>query len=168
MKYSSKKDLLADIDLQHQKLSQQFEGLAHAERYRKGVWGDDWSFKDLMIHMTVWEQMLLTWYHQGLEDGDPELPAPGYKWNETPRLNREIQKKYARQSWNDSKKSFDSSFAEVRRIVSAMSEKELFEVGIYRWTRKNKLIAYVSANTASHYRTALKFFDRYRKKTATS
>jgi hypothetical protein len=46
-----------------------------------GIVGE-WSAKDVLAHLTEWEQMVLGWYHAGLAGETPALPAPGFKWSE--------------------------------------------------------------------------------------
>jgi len=52
-----------------------------------GVVGE-WSVKEVLAHLVEWEQMVVGWYRVGHGGEVPELPAPGYKWNQTPPLNQ--------------------------------------------------------------------------------
>ena len=42
--------------------------------------------------------MFLGWYEDGLRGIAPQMPAPGYKWRETPKLNRAIWEKHRSRS----------------------------------------------------------------------
>ena len=52
--------------------------------------------------------MFLRWYRAGREGRKPAVPAEGYKWNETPRLNKAIWQKHRNKSWRSVRWQFDS------------------------------------------------------------
>lgn len=107
--------------------------------------------------------MFLRWFEAGKAGEAPEMPAPGYKWNETPRLNREIQSRHARLSTKRVLAEFHESYAEIFSLARSLSEEEIFRPGSFAWTGKNPLVSYLGANTASHYRTASKILKRWLK-----
>lgn len=166
MKYTSKKQLLTSIDQEHAAFLELAATIPQRRYAEEGVWGNDWTIKDLFIHLREWEELLLGWYEQGKRDGTVELPAPGYKWHETPRLNQDIQSRTCRRSWRSAKAQFDATHAQIVQLVRSLPEKKLFEPGHYSWTKKNALVAYVGANTSSHYRTAAKILKRWKKQQA--
>ena len=126
-----------------------------------GVWGDDWTAKDLFAHLTEWEQMFLGWYRDGLAGRKPSLPAPGFRWNETPRLNRAIWRKHRHASWPSVRRRFDASYVEILTLAESLPEEALLAPGSFAWTKANPLVTYLGANTASHYRTATKILKRW-------
>jgi len=163
MKFTSKSELIDKIEKEHQILL----GLANSiprPRYREeGVWGDDWTIQDLFAHLTEWEQMFLSWYREGREGGKPALPAPGYKWNQTPELNRAIWRKHRRKSLRKVLGEFDASYDEILSLVRKLSSAELRTPGHFAWTGKHALTTYLAPNTCSHYRTATKILKRWLK-----
>jgi len=161
MKYASKRDLVASIEKEHRAFVELAESVPRARYKEAGVWGDGWTIHDLFAHLTEWEQMFLRWYREGLEGGAPALPAPGYKWNETPKLNRAIWKKHRRRATKRVLEEFDASYEEVLALARRLSEKELLEPGHFAWTKRNPLVTYLGANTSSHYRTARKILERW-------
>ena len=164
LKYSSKVELVGDIQGQHEVFVALIDGIPARRHKEPGVWGDDWTVHDLVAHMTAWEQMFIRWYREGAGSGTPTMPAPGYKWNETPRLNRDIQAKHARRSRASVRADFDASYEEVLSLAKRLTEDEMFVRGHFAWTKKNNLASYLSANTASHYRTGSKILRRWLKK----
>lgn len=164
MRYSSKADLIDDIEREHRALVELVDSLPPARLKEPGVWGDDWTVHDLLAHLTEWEQMLLSWHRTGLEGGEPDLPAPGYTWREVPDLNRAIRKKHARTSTKRVREAFDASFEETFELAKSLAEAEILEPGHFTWTKKNALVTYLGANTASHYRTASKIINRWLKR----
>ncbi len=86
MKYASKQEFIDRIEREHARFVDLADAAPQELLTESGAWGQDWTIKDLFAHLTEWEHMFLTWYRQGQEGIDPDMPAPGYKWNETPRL----------------------------------------------------------------------------------
>ncbi len=132
------------------------------KRYSEpGVWGDGWSIKDLLAHLTEWEQMFLSWYREGKGGGHPVLPAPGYKWNQTPELNHAIWSKHRKKSLKRVLGDFDASYDEILSVARDLAEKQLLKPGCYAWTGAIPLASYLGPNTCSHYRTACKILKRW-------
>ena len=84
MRYKSKQALLDDIRTEHDLLCARLEGIPKARWYELEVWGDGWTLSDLVAHFAEWQLMFLCWYKDGLRGTTPQLPAPGYRWSETP------------------------------------------------------------------------------------
>lgn len=161
MRFRSKRELLQSIRQEHDAFLAVAASIPRRRYSETGVWGDAWTIKDLFAHLTEWEQMFLGWYRQGMEGQDPPLPAPGYKWNQTPELNRAIWRKHRRKSWAKVSEAFDRSFAEIVSLAESLTEPELLEAGRVPWTRKLPLASYLAPNSCSHYRAATKILKRW-------
>ncbi len=161
MKYASKGQLITAIEDEHTKLLKIVESIPPRRLTERGVWGDGWSTKDLLIHLTVWEQMFLRWYRTELEGRTPDMPEKGYAWRDTPELNRAIQRRYTRQSVATTLANLDESYCEILEVARSIPETDLLTVGRYRWTGKSTLATYLGANSSSHYRTAAKILRRW-------
>ena len=107
--------------------------------------------------------MFLRWYDEGAAGGDPDLPAPGYRWNQTPELNRAIWTRHKDRAWEDVWAEFERSHGRILRIAEACTEEELLEPGHFAWTGNNPVRTYLGANTASHYRFGIKVIKRWLK-----
>lgn len=160
MKYSSKGQLLTDLRLQHDRLALILDGISDRDQRKPGLWGDGWSVADLVAHLAAWQRMFLGWHAAGLRGEVPAMPAPGYKWNETPRLNRAMQKKHARRAPGESRSDFESGYRRILALASALSPTCLLTAGRFAWTGRNPLSTYLTANTASHYRFAIRVIER--------
>ena len=163
MQYSSKDQLLSQIREEHDRLLELVDGFTPDQRKKPGVWGDRWTLTDLLAHLAEWHEMFLRWYRDGLAGLEPDMPAPGFKWNETPRLNREIWAKHKERSWVEVRAEFDRTYEETVALVENVSEKELLEPGHFPWTGKKPLTTYLGPNTASHYRFGIKVLRRWRR-----
>jgi hypothetical protein len=164
MRYSSKPDLIQDIEAQFSSLQQSLAAIPRERYDETGVWGDDWTINDLIAHLTAWHGLFLGWYHAGIRGDDPELPAPGYRWNETPKLNRAIWVEHRGRATDDLWKALDGSHREVLDLARELSPEDLLDPGRFAWTRTNALVTYLGANTASHYRFAQKVLKRWVRK----
>ena len=160
MKYASKQELLSAIRGEHDRLMALVGELDAAELVQGGVWGDGWSVKDLLAHLGAWHRLFLRWYEEGAAGRTPAMPAPGFKWNETPRLNRSLWQRHERARWSEVLTFFEETYAEVLELVESLDEGELLEPGRFPWTGKHPLTTYLGPNTASHYRFAIKVLKR--------
>ncbi len=162
---TSKRDLLAAIELERGKLDAVLESEAPERMSEPGVVGE-WSVKDVLAHLVEWEQMALGWYWTGLRGETPEVPAPGYKWNQTPQLNRAIFEKHRDRPLEDVVAAFRASREEILGVIESLSDEDLFTSGRFAWTRKNSLGAYFVSATSSHYLWARTRIARWRRRTA--
>ena len=77
MRFTSKRELVDVIEHEHRNLLELLNSIPTSRYGETGVWGDQWTIKDLLAHLTEWEQMFLTWYRVGCEGGAPVLPEIG-------------------------------------------------------------------------------------------
>ena len=93
MKFKDKADFLNTSEKEWKQFLSLLEGLTEPELLENGVWGENWNIRDMMAHIHEWHNMVLKWHSEG-QKGSVEMPAPGYKWSETPRLNHDIYEEY--------------------------------------------------------------------------
>lgn len=163
MRYASKDGLVADIVAEHDDLMTLLGQTSTSSYAARGVSGDGWTITDLVAHLAEWQAMFLSWYDTGRTGAIPTLPAPGYKWNETPQLNRAIQIKHRSRSAAEVLTDFDAGYERILHLVKHSSREELFTPGYYAWTGKHPLTTYLTPNTASHYRFASKVLRRWHR-----
>jgi len=163
MKYAAKREFVDRVHAEHNRFLALADEIG-ADRFNDpGVWGEGWNVKDLSAHLTEWEHMFLSWHRAGLAGETPNMPAPGYKWNETPRLNLAIREKHKNAPWTAVRAGFDRSFAEITALIDTLSEHDILEPGRFAWTGRNALITYPGANTASHDAAGRKILKRHIK-----
>jgi hypothetical protein len=136
---TTKEQLLALIHAEHTKLDKKMDGLSAEEMVFPGAMGD-WSVKDILAHLMDWEQRLVSWYEAGLRGDVLHLPAPGFHWGQLPALN---QQGYEHHKHRSLQNVADCIAHQVLALIGDMTE-EMFEVGRYAWTGKNR-----TANTAN-------------------
>lgn len=152
---TSKNELLAAIAKERGALETYLQTLTAAQMVEPGIVGD-WSAKDVLAHLIEWEQMCLGWYRSGLDGDVPPLPAPGFKWNQTPALNQQIYERYQERPLEDIMSRFDDSHQEILAVIEGLSDADLFTPGVYVWTGKNTMGTYFVSATSSHYLWARK------------
>lgn len=161
MRYESKSAFLRDIRSEHDALCALLKEIPESRYGESGVWGDGWTIVDLVAHLAEWQRMFLDWYREGLEGAKPQIPAPGYKYREIPALNRAIWAKYRTFRFAEVQKDFESGYREILDLVQKLPPSSLLKPGKFAWTGKNPLTTYLGANTASHYRFAIKVLRRW-------
>ena len=115
---------------------------------------DDWSVKDILAHLTDWEQRFISWYRAGLRGEIPETPAPGMTWRDLPKLNQAVYERHKDETLEEVLDQFEKSYQEILTLIESMTEQEIFEPGGYAWTGRSSLLSWIAANTSSHYNWA--------------
>jgi hypothetical protein len=153
--------LLEQIEGEHDRFLELLASIPDSRRREAGVWGDGWTIQDLVAHLMEWQLMFLGWYREGRDGGTPNLPAPGYRWNQTPELNRAIWRKHRRRASARIMQEFERSYREIRGLVVDLSSAALLAPGHFGWTGKHPLTTYLAPNTSGHYRFATKILRRW-------
>lgn len=113
------------------------------------------SPQDVLAHLHAWHRLFLNWYEKG-KKGPVDLPAPGFRWNQTPQLNELIYLEWKDISGKSVRRRLKLSYRRIRSLLDQLDEPDLITAGRFPWTGKLSLAKYVAANTASHYRWARK------------
>ena len=161
VRYTSKRDLVDRIQQEYRELCLRLDRIPESRAYAPGVWGDGWNVRDLIAHLAEWQRMLLGWYDGGRDGGMPAMPARGYKWSETPALNRVIQERFTNSSIDEVRADLDDGYRRILSLAEALSQTRLLKPGQFRWTGTTSLAAYIGANSASHYRFAIRVIRRW-------
>lgn len=156
----TKQEILEAIELERLTLTDTIAKLNDEQMEMPGAC-EKWSVKDILSHLTDWEQRCLRWHRAGLRGEVPKTPDEHYTWRQLPALNQEIYEKYKDRSLGDVQQAFEESFAEMMAALDQMSEEELFYPGYYVWTGKGLLRDFVNANTVSHYRWATRLIRKF-------
>ncbi len=121
------------------------------------------NIRDVLAHLHHWHLMMLDWYQVGMKDQKPDIPAKGYTWKTTPKLNKSIWEKYSNSDLAEIRKLFHQSHKKVRGIINKHSNEELFTKKRYKWTGSTSLGAYLISSTSSHYDWAIKLIRKGKK-----
>jgi hypothetical protein len=147
---TNKKMLLDLMQKEHEKLENQIHVLSSGELvHHSHITG--YAIKDVLAHLTNWEQLCLSWYKTGKANGEPQLPHPGYNWRQIPELNQMFYEKDKNKPLLDVMNDFDASFNEIRGTIEAIGEEEMFTPQVFSWTNQNAMGTYFVSATSSHY-----------------
>lgn len=124
------------------------EGLADA------VCVDEWTVKDVVAVRVWWTEQVIEWIEAGRRGETPELPAPGYRWNETPRLNADLVSAAASEPYEHVVERLDRGVERVLATIDSLDDRALLEPAVFPWAGKWPLIRWISINTARQYTTA--------------
>ncbi len=151
----NKKQLLTESQHQYEALDAWLSTLSVDQLTTPGILGD-WSVKDVLAHLYEWQQMFFRWYAAGLRGETPAVPAEGFKWNQLPDLNQRIYETFRDRPLEEILNCFHASHRETIALIESLSDDALTTPGLYPWMNKNTLMAYLAANTSSHYQWAYK------------
>jgi len=149
----TKTQLLNEAQEEYVALESFLAGLTPEEMIQPGALGE-WSPKDVLAHLHEWQQMLFRWYEAGLRGETPPIPAEGFKWSQLPALNQQIYHQYKNWMLEQVLAAFRASHCRTVEWIQNLSEADLTTPGLYPWMNQNTLVAYITANTGSHYRWA--------------
>jgi hypothetical protein len=85
---ATKAEILEMIRSETDTLTALLGGLTAKRLTRPGT-ESDWSVKEILAHVTDWEQRMVRWIEESLPGEVPERPAPGMTWVDLDCLNQE-------------------------------------------------------------------------------
>ena len=154
MRPKSKADLMESTYRQRELLEKKVEGMSSAELVYPGSMGE-WSVKDILQHLVDWEQRWISWYEAGKRGESVVTPETGYNWRQMGLLNEHYRLKCIDRPLEDVLADFHASYKQIMDVIEQIPEEEMLAVGIYPWTVKLPLIAWISGNTCEHYEWAI-------------
>lgn len=170
MKYAGKQAFLDAVDKSWDELTTYFHQLTATDWTRRITSKEGkiaWSPKDVCGHVHAWHRLLLKWHKDGLT-GTPDLPCQGFNWRQTPELNQKLYLEFRDITATSVLRRMKLSHGRIMKLVLRLNERQLMQPGHFGWTRKLGFISYVSANTDSHYRWALRKIQKLTKPTSKS
>ena len=151
----TRKELVSLVTTSFEKLREQLDDLGSGLSDLPCV--DDWSVKDLLAVRAWWTEHVVEWIEAGERGESPITPAPGYRWNETPRLNADVVREAQKQSYKVIRTRLERGFERVLETINTLDDTQLLEVGAFRWAGKWPISRWISINTARQYSTARAF-----------
>jgi len=118
---------------------------------------DDWRVKDVVAVRAWWTHAVIDWVEAGKRGESPSLPASGYRWNETPRLNDDIVAGAAESPYDSVCDRLEEGFERALECIDSLTDAELLDVGVFPWAGKWPVSRWISINTARQYTTASRF-----------
>ena len=113
-----------------------------------------------MVLVSLENGGVIDWVEAGKRGEMPATPAPGYRWNETPRLNTDVVIKNRRRSYRSVRERLEQGYRRVLDTIDSLDDTELLEVGVFPWAGKYPIARWISINTTRQYLTARTFVRR--------
>ena len=152
---TSQSQLLTAATKEHLALEEYLAKLTPDQLSQAGIVGD-WAAKDVLAHLTAWEQMVINWYQTGKRGETPQTPAPDLTWRQIPELNQRIYLKHRDEPLDVILSRFHASHKQIMEVIEGMTNDELFTPQVYAWTKTTTLGSYFVSATSSHYEWARK------------
>jgi hypothetical protein len=150
----TKTELLESTFAERVKLEEKIYGLTPEEMTYPGSMGE-WSVKDILQHLVDWEQRWISWYEAGRRGDEVHTPEPGYNWREMGKLNEYYRLKHKDRPMAEVMADFHTSYQQILKVIEKIPEEDMLTIGLYPWTGKLPLIAWIAGNTCEHYKWAI-------------
>jgi hypothetical protein len=147
----TKTELLEQIRNERRALETTLSQLTREQMLQPGVEGA-WSVKDILIHVVVWEQRMVSWVNQSLSGEPVEMLPPGLTWDDLDRWNEDTYLKHKDDSLVDVLAQLTESYQQVLSTVSSVDEVALLDPERFSWREGRPLWLVVAANTSWHYK----------------
>ena len=126
----------------------------------------DRCIRDVLAHLHEWHLLFLRWYSEGMDELTVPMPAAGYTWKDTPKLNVTLRDKNQRTSLIRIRSKLQETHNQVLQLIHAHTNTELFERCRYTWTGSTTLGSYLTSATSAHYNWAIKLLRKYKRLSA--
>lgn len=150
-KYIAKTELLEKIRTERETLETILRKVSDDRMAQPGV-ESNWSVKDILAHISVWERRMIQWVEESLRGETPERPAPGMTWDDLDRLNEQTYQLDRDKPLDEVSAEFRNSYQRSLKTVEALSEDDLNDPQRFEWRKSDPLWHMVAANTFWHYK----------------
>ncbi len=114
---------------------------------------DEWTFKDLVAHLTGWRLRTAARLEAGLRHEEPICPWPAHLSEEQDldEINHWFFEQSRNKSVTDVLRESHDTFDRVERAIEALPEADLLQPGRFAWLGESALGPAVVSGTYSHY-----------------
>lgn len=158
----TKKELIDFGEKEYKNLMNLVDNLSESQKTTNYIF-ENRTAKDIIAHLACWHNLFLNWYKVGMKGEKPEIPAPGYTFKDTPKLNEDLYQQYKNKTWEEVYNEFNKTYKEIMDIIKNHSEQELEGKKKYKWTGTTNLASYLASTTSSHYVWAISLIKKHFK-----
>lgn len=141
--------------------------LSHTDEKRATTleFGGYHTIKDIVGHLTAWQELTLARLNAALAGTDPIKPVwlkggdPDHEPN-IDQYNETIYMMYQRKTWDEVYKEWKNRYQEVLKMVEKIAETDLMAEEKYAWLKEYPLMAVLSGTLEhhkEHYRPLLEW-----------
>jgi hypothetical protein len=147
MLFMKKEDLLKELEEEREHFLDAIEGLSDEDLEKPGVM-DDWSIKDLLAHLTMWEAELIKLLWQAKQGQKPS--SIHFSHIAVDELNARWKSEMQDRSLERVMADFQSVRNQTIRRVEAFSDKDLNDEKRYNWLGGRPLWEWIAGNSFEH------------------
>ena len=115
----------------------------------EAVLENGWTVANVVGHIVLWYQLLLSWLTTAALGENPILPAPGYTWDDIDRLNEDGLKAQEGLPINSLLAEYRASLTMIYRHLEQFDDETLNSP--YFESETLPLWKFFAANTCDHY-----------------
>jgi hypothetical protein len=113
------------------------------------------SIKDIVAHLTTWQQINVARFEAARNNKEPEYP----KWppeldlesdDDLDKINAWIYETCRKKTWSEVHQEWKDRFLRFLELAEAIPEKDLLEVGRYPWLKEYPLSAVLLGSHEHH------------------
>lgn len=142
--------LLEEIQIEHQRLEKTLVMVSEEQMLIPGVI-DEWTVKDILAHITVWEQRMVRWLEEAMRGGVPKMLPDGMTWDDLDEWNEQTYQKHVDRPLEEVLADFERSYPQALKAAQEVSEQDLMDPDRFEWREGDPLWVMVAANTFWHY-----------------
>ncbi len=131
--YRDKEDLKNEIRQSFEKYISEFDTIPEALKDKR-VPEVDRTPAENLAYQVGWTTLLLSWEADEKRGMDVETPSEQFKWNQLGDLYQWFTDTYAHLSLAELKGKLNENIAAIQTMIDSMSEEELFQPHMRRWT----------------------------------
>lgn len=147
----SRHELMEVLQAERELFDRQVAALTESQMLEPGIEGDR-SVKDILAHVTDWEQRMILWLNESLADRVPQRPAPGMTWDDLDRLNEQTYLANRDTPLEEVLAMSVTSYEQALQAVHSLTDEDLFDKARFAWRKGDPMWHMVAANTWWHYK----------------
>lgn len=143
----SRDEILKALDDTHQEFLVAIEGLSEPQLLEPGVNGD-WTVKDIMYHISLWEAELVTLLWQAAAGKSPTTVH--FSKPDVDQINRQWYLQGKDRPLEAVRQDFSGVHKQVKRRMMDFSDQDLNSAERYTWQREYPLWEWVGNDSFQH------------------
>jgi uncharacterized protein (TIGR03083 family) len=151
----NRQQLLNKIEKAWAEIKESYAGLSDAQLTEPGAMGD-WSVKDILAHVTTWEQEALKYLPLILQGGRP--PRYSVEYGGIDAFNAQMMEEKRGLSLSDVLRQLDETHRRLIDYVESAPEEQI--------TRETRFRRRLRFDTYRHYREHAEVISEWRERTA--
>lgn len=121
---SSKIEILRLIKKERKKLDTIIQKLSQEQLSQPGVHGE-WSIKDIIVHIAVWEERGTKWIRSYAKGIKPHIPLKGYTGKDYGKLNQQTYKENQNRPWGEVLNYSQETYKKLITTIDEFPESNL-------------------------------------------